>query len=212
MIKAVIFDMDGVVTDSERLGFEALIEAGRAQKIDISHDFIASTMGMTFDRSHGMYMKNFPGLDYEKLMRFYYDYMADLAAKGRVPLMKGVREMLDALDEKKLPRALASSSRGEIVRAYLESNGIYERFTRIISGEMCSHSKPDPEIFLTAAKALDVKPEYCLVLEDSFNGVRAGRAAGMQVCMIPDMVPYGEKFAPYVDEVAQSLLDARRLV
>ena len=212
MIRAVIFDMDGVVTDSERLGFEAITEAGRAQKIDIPHDFIVSTMGMTFDRSYDMYRKNFPGLDYEKMMRHYYAYMADLAAKGRMPLMKGVREMLDALDEKKLPRALASSSRGEIVRAYLESNGIYERFTRIISGEMCAHSKPDPEIFLTAAGALDVKPEDCLVLEDSLNGVRAGRAAGMRVCMIPDMVPYGEKFAPYVDEVAQSLLDARRLV
>ena len=212
MIRAVIFDMDGVVTDSERIGLDALTEAGRYQGIEMDRAFLKSTMGMTFQSSEGLYHAHYPTLDGEKMVAYYRGYMDALALSHGIPLMKGVNELLDALDEKKIPRAIASSTCVRGIRLYLEGNGVYDRFTKVVSGDMCAHSKPAPDIFLKAAEELGVDPKDCLVLEDSPNGVKAGRAAGMQVCMIPDQTPYSDALKPYCDHVADSLLDVRALL
>ena len=103
-------------------------------------------------------------------------------------------------------RRFSSSSSGpETIRVYLEGAGIRSRFDKVVSGTECARSKPAPDIFLLAAERLGEKPEYCLVVEDSPSGVRAGRAAGMTVCMVPDLAPFSEELRPYCDLVLPSL-------
>ena len=104
-----------------------------------------------------------------------------------------------------IPKAVASSNGPGAIRAYLTGAGIAGRFDQVISGNDCARSKPEPDIFLLAAERLGVPPEACLVVEDSPSGVRAGRAAGMTVCMIPDLAPFTEELRPCCDWVLPSL-------
>ena len=207
MIRAVIFDMDGVLTDSERLGDEPLIIAGQKQGYRFTHENIPSCKGMTFAAAAPIFEKAFPGIDALRLGDDFDHAMCDLARAGGVPLMKGVREILDALDERRMPRAVASSSRRFVIDTYLGAHGIERRFDALISGELCKRSKPDPEVFLLAAQRLNTEPKDCLVIEDSANGVRAGRAAGMTVCMVPDQIPYTDALKAYCDYVKNDLLE-----
>ena len=212
MIEAVIFDMDGVVMDSERVGNAVLLEGAKEQGINMTLPFVRSVMGMTLEASVPLYRAAYPALDRARLAAYFTERMARIVREGGIPLMKGVPELMDTLDENHIPRALASSTIGGIVRNYLESVGMYDRFTAIVSGEMCEKSKPDPDIFLRAARALDVLPERCLVLEDSVNGVKAGRAAGMTVGMVPDQVPYTDALKPYCDYVFPDMFAVREMM
>ena len=95
--------------------------------------------------------------------------------------------------------ALCTSNTPEVVNTYLELAGWADAFDAVITGDLVTKSKPDPEIYLTAAQKLGVRPDECVGVEDSFNGIRSVRAAGMVSVMIPDLLPYGEELAPYVD-------------
>ena len=99
-----------------------------------------------------------------------------------------------------------------MVEAYLKSTGVLTCFSVFATGSDNLPSKPNPDIFLTAAQRLQVSPAACLVLEDSVNGVKAGRAAGMQVCMVPDLIPFTAELAPYCDHVAEDLSQVIPLV
>lgn len=207
-LHGVIFDMDGLLFDSERLGVEVIVDAGKKQGKNITREFIHTTLGITNTVSMPMYERAYPGLDPVKLFEDFGDGMRALAVKGQIPLKKGARELLCLLREKGVPCALASSSPEEYVRLYLESQEITEYFSVILGGPKGIHSKPEPDIFLLAAEKMGVDPVKCLVLEDSPNGVKAGRAAGATVCMVPDLIPFTTLLAPYVDRVARDLNEA----
>ena len=132
-------------------------------------------------------------------------YAASL--RGEVPLKPGVPELLDVLDVHRVPRAVATSNDRFLVEGYLKGLGILDRFDAVVTGDMVRRSKPEPDIYLAAAEALGVAPADCLVLEDSPNGLKSGRAAGMRTCMVPDRIPYTDALRPYVDDVRASLDD-----
>ena len=102
---------------------------------------------------------------------------------------------------------MASSSPRDQVIAHLKHAHVYDYFTDVVGGDMFEHSKPQPDIYLTAARLAKQLPNHCLVLEDAVNGVKSGRAAGAQVAMIPDIIPYSEVLLPYCDYVADSMTD-----
>lgn len=206
MIRAVIFDMDGLLTDSEAIGVEKMVEAGRRQGYELPEDLIIQTVGGTAVHSEAIYHTVFPCLDAKRLFADFRLLMHEAARNGQIPLKKGARELLALLRAKNIPCAVASSSALETVQLYLTQADVLSFFAHVQSGQGGVPSKPAPDIFLLAAAALHTAPEDCLVLEDSINGVKAGRAAGMQVGMVPDLVPYSEALAPYCDFVAENLL------
>ena len=205
MIRAVVFDMDGLLVDSELVGLSVMQESGRGQGVELPLDLIRQTLGVTKAFSQDLYHRHYPQLDTEKLFVDFRAMMMQQAEAGKIPLKKGAKELLSALKERGIPCAVASSSPLFIVELYLRKNEIADFFDVLVTGEPGMPSKPAPDIFLKAAQQLNTSPQDCLVLEDSVNGVKAGRAAGMQVGMVPDLVPYSDALAPYCDHVLPDL-------
>ena len=206
---AVIFDMDGVIFDSERVYMECCIKAaekfGAENVEEVVRKCIGVTNEMTMQILREFFGADFPVDDYWKAsIGYFWDFYNE---HGALPMKKGVVEALTYLKEKGYPLAIASSTKTETVTKQLTDAGIVDFFTLIVGGNMVSRSKPAPDIFLLAAERLGEKPEHCLVVEDSPSGVRAGRAAGMTVCMIPDLAPCTEELRPYCDLVLPSLDD-----
>lgn len=207
MIRAVIFDMDGLLTDSETVGLTAMAECGKKQGYDLPIPLILQTVGTTNAACCALYHQHYPEMDTERLFVDFRDAMFQKAREGKIPLKKGARELLSFLNAQGIPAAVASSSTLEAIRLYLTVNGVLPCFQALVAGGGNMPSKPAPDIFLKAAAELKTAPGDCLVLEDSVNGIKAGRAAGMRVCMVPDLFPYGEELAPYCDDVKESLAE-----
>lgn len=202
--RAVIFDMDGLLMDSEGIGLTVMHECGFLQRKDIPIPLIRETIGANSQAASAMYRAFDAEIDTEKLFRDFKANMHALAQAGKIPLKKGARELLSALKEKGVPCAVASSSGLKTIEVYLRSAGVAQAFSALVTASGLP-SKPAPDVFLKAAKALNADPETCLVLEDSVNGIKAGRAAGMMVCMVPDMIPFTEELRPYCDYVLPDL-------
>ena len=196
--------MDGLLMDSENLGLTAIHDCALRQGVDVPVEISKQCIGITTAASSALLNSHFPALDTARLFRDFAAYMHEKALDGQVPLKKGAVELLEYLKKKRIPAAVASSSGMQIIGLYLEKAGIAQYFQLLLSANGMP-SKPAPDVFLKAAEQLGVKPENCLVLEDSYNGVKAGRAAGMQVCMVPDVLPYVEALAPFVDHVLPDL-------
>lgn len=202
--QAVIFDMDGLLMDSEVVGLDVMHECGFLQGKDIPVSLIRDTIGANAKAAGEMYHAFDPGIDTERLFRDFSAAMHALAREGRIPLKKGAKELLFALSEKNIPCAVASSSGIGTIEVYLRSVGVKDMFAALVTANGLP-SKPAPDVFLKAARELNAAPERCLVLEDSINGIRAGRAAGMTVCMVPDVFPFTEALRPYCDHVLPDL-------
>lgn len=129
-----------------------------------------------------------------------------------LPVKKGVRELLEYLKEKQIKTAIASSTKGPLVRKHLERTGLSGYFQEIVSGDMVEKSKPEPDIYLKACEAVGVLPENAMGIEDSFNGIRAVAAAGMTAVMVPDMVQPDEEIRQIYDYCVQDLLEVKELI
>ena len=189
-IAAVVFDMDGVIFDSENLCLKCWREiAAKYDLGDITDEFMKCT-GTTKELTKQI-MTDFLGDEdlYDKfaseaslLFHMYED-------RDGLPVKKGVNNLLEALKERKIRAALASSTRLAVVEAELKTAGFYDYFEVVIGGDMVKNSKPDPEIYLTACNRLGLEPGMCAAVEDSYNGIRSAYAAGMKTVMVPDLLP-----------------------
>lgn len=192
--EGVVFDMDGVIFDSERLVYLEWVEMSKKYGIPNITEVYRRCIGVTYDRTkqifYEAYGDRYPYEVYKK------EVSANFHAKydgGRLPVKKGVRELLAYLKEKKIPTAIASSTRSEIVHTEITDAGLMTYFTKIIGGDMVTRSKPNPDIFLKACEEIGVNPVRTLGVEDSYNGIRALHAAGMPAVMVPDMVQPDEE-------------------
>lgn len=205
--QAIIFDMDGLLMDSERVGVRVMCRCGEKQGFHITEAQVIETIGANRQWSSDFYHHLYPALDTDRLFDDFRDAMCDLASAGKIPLKKGARELLEAVRQRGVPMAVASSSGPKTIAVYLEAAGVIAYFDALVSANGLP-SKPAPDVFLKAAAELGAEPQKCLVLEDSRNGVKAGRAAGMTVCMVPDVIPYTEDLSPCCDHVLQDLSQA----
>ncbi len=180
--------MDGVIVDSERVYQE--IERGMYDEIGIpvSKEDHASFMG-TAERSMWKILSDKYGIDRpvnDLVLEERERFIARLEAPVSIPLMKGLITLLKDLKSEQIPCLIASSSSSEIIAKVIEINKLGVYFKGFVSGDDVTESKPSPEIFLKAASLEGTEPSKCLVLEDSVNGIRAARAAGMPVIALRD--------------------------
>lgn len=211
-IRAVVFDMDGLLIDSETLVREGGIRAARRMGQDLPMSVTARMIGLPLAECIEMLARHFgPGFDMEAYLRLERQEVEALFKEG-VALKAGVVELLDHLDALGLPRAVATSSSRDAVEAHLGGHKILARFDAIVSRENVRRHKPNPDPFLAAAAALGVAPEDCLALEDSHNGVRAAHAAGMMTIMVPDLLDPTEEMAAKTVHIAESLHEVQRLL
>lgn len=206
LYKAVVFDMDGVIFDSERAVMQCWKEVASRHNIpDIEKAILACT-GTTMVRTREI-MLNLYGTDFP-----YDEYARESSAifhsrydGGRLPMKQGVKELLTFLKEHNKKIALASSTRQQVVTDELRDAGIIEYFDRIICGDMVSRSKPAPDIFLKACEELNISPSDSYAIEDSYNGIRAAHAGGLHPIMVPDLLPADEEMQSLAEIVLPSL-------
>ena len=207
-LRAIVFDMDGLLLDSERIAYDI----GRQVSLDLgipwTHEVAMQMIGLN-SREHEGLLKGAFGEDYPleaHRAEFGKRYEAVIAA-GTIPLKPGVRELFDALDAANLPRAVATSTRRSRALPKLDAVGLLERVQAVVAGDEVQRGKPAPDIFLAAAERLGQTPAHCLALEDSNAGVRAARAAGMRVVMVPDLLSPAEDIRDGSVLIVDSLLD-----
>ncbi|MEG2054304.1 MAG: HAD family phosphatase [Oscillospiraceae bacterium] len=188
MIKGVIFDMDGLLLDTEILYQKAWFEYGDQNGYDINEELLTQLRGQNAENieriTKGVLGDNF---EFPKVRDYCFAYLYKCLGEGKITVKKGAIELLKYLKENGYKIALATSSGEDIATDFLKANSLLEFFDEKAFGGMVKNSKPAPDIFLLAAKLLGEKAEDCLVLEDSPNGIRAGAAAGCTVIMVPDM-------------------------
>jgi len=186
---AVIFDMDGLLFDTETLYSETILTAAAEVGCPMSRDVFLQLVGRSREVNHRFLLEHY-GADYplEALIAAWGRHFRVLAADG-LPLKPGALELLDLLDTLRLPRAIATSNTHALARRHLDSHGLAERFHGVVAHGDYANGKPAPDPFLTAARQLGVAPALCLALEDSHNGVRSASAAGMMTIMVPDLIP-----------------------
>ena len=207
----VIFDMDGVIFDSERLIADLWREVAEEKKMPDIDIAIQRSIGITNDATtqvfKELYGEDFPYEEYKKIVstRFHAKY-----DNGKLPTKPGIKELLIFLQENKIPTAVASSTRTAVVETEIRDAGLLPYFDRIIGGDQVTHSKPNPEIFLKAADALNAKPEDCYIIEDSFNGIRAAHTAGMHPIMVPDLLDPDDEIKELYEEIFPSLVEVRK--
>ena len=188
MPAAVIFDMDGLIFDTETLYQDAFLAAAADGGHNLSASLIQSTIGITWVQSRSLILgqlgSDFPIDNFFAQMVRHFDSLA----ATQLRIKPGVLELLDCLDLFAIPRCIATSSAHATVESHLAAHCLTERFHAVVGHGDYDASKPAPDPFLTAAKRLDVSPAHCLALEDSFNGVRSASAAGMMTFMVPDLL------------------------
>ncbi|QNT78372.1 HAD family hydrolase [Entomobacter blattae] len=187
--RAVVFDMDGLLLDTESLAMEALEKTGLAMGHATPPGFYQGMIGAPMDRNLQMLQEHF-GEDFpaEAFFRASDDLFEDYIESGRLTVKPGVWALLDYLDEQAIPYGLATSSGRSKMERHMHKVGLLPRFRYTITRNEVTHGKPGPEPFLNAARLIGVPPAEALALEDSYNGVRSAFAAGMPVIMVPDVL------------------------
>ena len=205
-IEAVIFDMDGLLLDSETLSMEALVVSGTDLGFDMSRAFCHAMIGCSVDLCRTMITERYgPDFPLDRYFALQSEHLDAFVASGRLALKEGVTALLGELDRRGLKRAVATSSSRYRALHHLEAAGIVQRFECIVTRDDVTRGKPDPEPYLTAAAALGVRPEACLALEDSHTGVRAAHAAGMRVIMVPDLLLPTDEMRDKAHRIVNSL-------
>lgn len=210
---AVIFDMDGLMLDTETLAREAWFATMRKWGYELTDEVYLQVLGTTGARTRDIFRAAFgEGIPIEEMYAHKQGYVDEAIARQRVAVKPGLVELLDWLDERRIPKAVASSTVRELVLKKLGLTGLVHRFDAIVGGDEVSHGKPAPDIFLEAARRLGVPPGECVVLEDSEAGIRAAHAAGMLPIMVPDLKPPSDDVKALAYQIVSSLDEATAIL
>ncbi len=208
-VRAVVFDMDGLLINSEVVIRDAMMATARGMGAELPNEVFVRMVGLTYAASDAVAQAHF-GAEFPLA-----DFNAEVWRRAQAVfeaediLKDGVREIVDHLAAASIPRAVATSSSHDSVRRHLEPSGVYARFQAIVARGDYERGKPSPDPFLVAAERLGVAAADCLALEDSHNGVRAAHAAGMMTVMVPDLLEPTDEMRRLCLAIADTLHDVR---
>ncbi|MDO5146056.1 MAG: HAD family phosphatase [Eubacteriales bacterium] len=210
MLEAVVFDMDGIIFDSERLMTRCWMELDKQYGIPNVEDVCVECLGTNDEETKRIFLhtygQDFPYERYEQeMMHLYRKWISE----GKLEMKPGVTDILSWLKQQGIKVGLATSSRRVLAVEEIREAGLLSFFDSITCGDEVSRSKPEPDIYQKACQNLGVKPENAFAIEDSYHGVRAGKSAGMSVIMVPDMKQPDEAISNLADIVLPSLIKAK---
>lgn len=187
-MKTVIFDMDGLMFDTERVFVEAWDYAGEKMGIGKAGYMTLKTLGMNIAMSRNVWLEEFGDrYDEQTLRKYTKEFLTKYYAENTVPVKKGLYTILEYLKSQNCKLAVASSSPRWEVENHLKDAKVFDYFRAIVCGDMIEKSKPEPDIYLKACELLGEEPENCYALEDSKNGLLAAYRAGCKPLMVPDL-------------------------
>lgn len=208
--EAVIFDMDGVIFDSERMVFHCWEKVGSSYGLSNIWETYLKVIGVNAAETKAIVYEAYgEDFNYEKFSAETSRLFHETADKTGLPVKKGVRELLSYLNENQVPLGLASSTRLAIVEAELKQAGLYHYFSVVVGGDLLKRSKPEPDIYLMACEKMGVAPKDAYAIEDSHNGIRSAYAAGMSPIMVPDMLEATEEMRQKSIVVLKGLLQVK---
>ena len=207
---AVVFDMDGIIFDSERLALECWEKIGAEYHLEGMREAFLPCIGTNNVKTKEIvlerYGRDFPYDDFStKASKLFHE----ITDQGGLPVKAGVQELLTYLKENGIPIALASSTRLETVTQELKQAGLYEFFGVVMGGDQLKRSKPEPDIYLMTCEKLGVQPTCTYAIEDSYNGIRSAYSAGMKPIMVPDMLPPTDEMRDKSIAVLDDLLQVK---
>ncbi|SEW04181.1 HAD family hydrolase [[Clostridium] fimetarium] len=189
MINGVIFDMDGLMFDTERLSTKAWIHTATQLNIDIPMEFINSLKGVSAFYCKQLFQNRFgPSFDFEYARSLRTEHMNLVIKESGIPIKKGLIELLSYLKSNSIVAAVATSTNHVLAEKMLKMAGVYDYFETVVCGDSVVKSKPEPDIYLKALQIIGKSSDECFVLEDSPNGIGAGYAAKIRVIHIPDEI------------------------
>jgi len=212
-ITAVICDMDGLMLDTERLAQRAWRRAAAEWDYDLPDDVFLAAVGRTAADTGTIFRANY-GADFpfDAMYARKQELLHMLIETEGIPTKPGLFALLDRIEAAGLRKAVATSTARALAEKKLKQAGLLARFETMVCGDEIANGKPEPDIFLAVATALNVPPAQCMVLEDSEAGIRAAHAAGMIPVWVPDLKPPTADARPLayrvctgLDEVAQLL-------
>lgn len=212
-IKAVVFDMDGVLFDTESISIKVWKQIGEEMGVENIDLAVYGCVGMNradivrFFYQH--YGEDFP---VEKYLQMASERCNRVIVQDGLPIMKGAQELLAHLKKENYLIGLASSTRKSRVLQHLQESGLTEYFSVVIGGDMVEYSKPEPDIYLKACQELGVEPEEAIAIEDSPNGIRSAHAAGMYTVMVPDMIAPTPEIEALYWRCCDNLLEVKELL
>ena len=211
-VEAVIFDMDGTLLDSETVYIAGMQDAARAVGLTLPIEVCHAMVGVPSHECNLMLQEHYgPGFDLAEF-RSHFSKSLQRQMSERVPVKPGVVELLDFLRAKDLPLAIATSAGRATAERNLGRAGLLDRFKALATRDDVAHPKPAPDLYLEAAKRLDVAPARCIAVEDSSIGIIAAHAAGMRAVMVIDILPPTEEAQAKCFHVAQDLREVLRLM
>lgn len=212
-LHAVIFDMDGLMLDTERIYHITWRTAGRELGYHFSDALLLATTGRTFQDCYQLLLdthgSDFPLQSFQGLWPVHWNRYV---ARNGIPQKPGLTQLLDLLETAQVPKAVATSTTHDEAHFTLRTGQIHKYFNIVVSGEQIKQGKPAPDIYLEAARRLGVDPQHCVALEDSEAGVLAAAAAGMYTIMVPDTKQPSVEVAARARHVFPTLNEARQLI
>lgn len=213
MIKAVIFDLDGLILDTEKLlvkfWCQAANEAGFPMQT--AHALHIRSLGRKFAIPYLSEVFG-PEFDYINIRSRRMELMAEHIHEHGLEKKPGLEELLNFLQKNRIPAAVATATDKLRAEKYLQQTGLLHYFSSVICAAMVENGKPKPDIYLFAASRLGLKPQECMALEDSPNGVRAASSAGCVTVMIPDLTEPDDEVIPLIYTSVKSLADVPAII
>ena len=207
MGKAIVFDMDGVLFDTERVCDMVWMEISREIGFEKGADALKNCVGLNRKSEAEYFAANHPEVDFEWFVTQLSARMQKWLDENGMPVKMGTRELLTWLRENLWKVGLATSTRKVSVMRHLEMTGLTEMFDEIVTGDMVEKGKPDPEIYLTACEKLGTHPEETYAVEDSRNGLVSAHNAGMMAILVPDTTVPTEEMLSIAYRKENTLLD-----